>query len=501
MGSTSASNDGSTPDGALDGTADGTPGGHAGPGRRDLIKRSAALGLVTLPALGFLSACATGGGGAGGDAPTAAAGEKTAKNPLGVKEGAPLEAFIFKGGLGDQYAKDAEADYQATYKAEVKHTGTQQVGPKLTPRFAGGNPPDVIDNSGADHLDMNKLSTQGQLQDLAALLDAPSMDDPAKKVRDTIHPSTIEKGRHGDRFDVLYYAFTVYGTWYSRKLLESRGWAYPKTLDEMVALCGEIKKAGIAPWTYAGKYPYYVHFNLFGQIAKIGGMEKWIAIDNLEPGAWTSNDAVRQVAEHYEELAAKKYFLEGSQGLTHIQSQTAWNKGKAVFLPNGSWVENESAPTTPADFGMSVGALFDGSGDALPHGTLRAEPSEPYIVAAKGRNPVGGMELLRIMLSKKHAQNFATKVKSLTCVVDATDGMTLSPGLSSASQVFKAAGENVISLQLQEWYPALTDEKIGGLTGQLLAGELKAADWIRKTQAEADKVARDSSVTKFKRTA
>ncbi|MER5182760.1 N-acetylglucosamine/diacetylchitobiose ABC transporter substrate-binding protein [Streptomyces sp. NPDC002896] len=474
----------------------------AGVGRRDLIKRSAALGLIAVPTMGFLSACATGGGGGNENKETKAPGKTSAKNPLGVEKGAPLEAFIFKGGLGDQYAKDAEADYGKTYGVTVKHTGTQQVGPKLTPRFAGGNPPDVIDNSGADHLDMNKLSTQGQLQDLNALLEAASIDDASKKVKDTIHPSTIEKGKHGDVFDVLYYAFTIYGTWYSQKLLDDKGWEYPKTLDDMVKLCGEIKKEGIAPWTYAGKYPYYVHFNLFAQIAKIGGMDGWIAIDNLEPNAWTSNDAVKQVVEHYEELAAKKYFLQGSQGLTHIQSQTAWNKGKAVFIPNGSWVENESAPTTPKDFGMAVGALFDGgSGDKMPHGTLRGEPSEPYIVASKGKNPEGGMELLRIMLSKKHAQNFATKVKSLTCVVGATDGMTLSPGLASASKVFKEAGENLISLQLQEWYPALTDEKIGGLTSQLLTGDLKAADWIKKTQAYCDAVAKDDSVKKFKRTA
>ncbi|MCH0538960.1 carbohydrate ABC transporter, N-acetylglucosamine/diacetylchitobiose-binding protein [Streptomyces sp. MUM 203J] len=471
-------------------------------GRRALIRRSAALGLGTLPAVGLLSACATGGGGDGGqNQGPAPAGEKTAKNPLGVKEGAPLEAFIFKGGLGDQYAKDAEADYKAMYKAEVTHTGTQQLGPKLTPRFAGGNPPDVIDNNGADHLDLNKLSSQGQLQDLAALLDAPSLDDPAKKVRDTIHPSTLEKGRHGDTFDVLFYAFTIYGTWYSQKLMADRGWTYPRTLDEMVALCGRIKKEGIAPWTYAGKYPYYVHFTLFPQIAKIGGMEKWIAIDNLEPRAWTSNDAVRQVVEHYEELAAKGCFLEGSKGLTHIQSQTAWTKGKAVFIPNGTWLENEAAPTTPDGFGMSVGGLLDGgAGDAMPHGAVRAEPGEPYVVAAKGRNPIGGMEMLRIMLSEKHARNFSTSVKSLTCVTDATEGLTLSPGLTSASALFRAAGDDVITIQLQDWYPALSDDKIGGLTGQLLAGELKAADWIRKVQAESDKVAQDSHVTKFKRT-
>jgi N-acetylglucosamine transport system substrate-binding protein len=77
--------------------------------------------------------------------------------------------------------------------------------------------------------------------------------------------------------------------------------------------------------------------------------------------------------------------------------------------------------------------------------------------------------------------------------------MTLSPGLASASKAFKDAGDNIISLQLQEWYPSLTDEKIGGLTGQLLTGEMTAADWIKKTQQYADAVAKDDSVKKFKR--
>ncbi|MFD6127514.1 carbohydrate ABC transporter, N-acetylglucosamine/diacetylchitobiose-binding protein, partial [Streptomyces hydrogenans] len=35
---------------------------EGGLGRRDLIKRSAAVGLISVPAMGFLSACASGGG-------------------------------------------------------------------------------------------------------------------------------------------------------------------------------------------------------------------------------------------------------------------------------------------------------------------------------------------------------------------------------------------------------------------------------------------------------
>ncbi|MDT3395526.1 N-acetylglucosamine/diacetylchitobiose ABC transporter substrate-binding protein [Streptomyces sp. B1866] len=475
----------------------------AGIARRDLIRRSAALGLAAAPALGALTGCATGFGGASvSDNVAKSRGQTSPANPLGAKRGLPVEAFIFKGGLGDSYARDAEADYTATYGARVVHTGTQQIGPKLQPRIAGGDPPDVIDNSGADHLDMNNLSQQGRLVDLGPLLDAPTFDDPAKKVRDTLFPSTLAKGRHGDTFDVLYYAFTVYGTWYSQKLLDDRGWEYPTSLDGMLELCREIKKDGIAPWAYPGKYPYYTHWNIFGQIAKIGGLEKWLAIDNLEPNAWTSNDAARRVIEFYEEMAAKRYFLAGSEGRTHTQTQTKWNQYEAVFIPNGSWVENEAEPTTPKDFRMAVGVLLDGGAhDAMPRGTVYAEPSEPYVVAADGRNPTGGMELLRIMLSRKHAQNFARKVKSLTSVKDSTAGLALSPGLASASRAVAEGGDNLIMAQLRDWYPKLTDERIGGLTSDLLTGDIRARDWIRKAQKYADEVAADRSVTKFTRSA
>ncbi len=61
MGSTSAENNGSK-----------------GVGRRDLIKRSAALGLISVPTMSFLSACASSDSGSD---KKATAGTKTAKNP------------------------------------------------------------------------------------------------------------------------------------------------------------------------------------------------------------------------------------------------------------------------------------------------------------------------------------------------------------------------------------------------------------------------------------
>ncbi|MFF9915231.1 N-acetylglucosamine/diacetylchitobiose ABC transporter substrate-binding protein [Streptomyces sp. NPDC013457] len=480
MGSTSAHND-------------------EGLGRRDLIKRSAALGLISVPTMSFLSACASGGTTDGGD--KVEKGTKTEKNPLGVNGSAPLDFVLFDGGFGQQYAKDAVKVYETTYpQAKVKFTATQKITTELQPRFNGGNPPDLIDNSGAEQMDMGVLVGQKQLADLTALLDAASVDDPSKKVRDTLRPGIVEMGQFdGAPVWILYYAYTVYGVWYSQKLLDSLDAKYPETWDEMLAVCEKAKKKGIAGWTYAGKHPYYVPFSLYPMIGKVGGREVLDAIDNLEPKAW-EHPAVKACFEAYYELQRKGYILQGTPGLDHIQSQTAWTEGKALFIPNGSWVENEAAKTMPADFNLAVSAPTGiDSSDKMPFGTIWASGGEPFIVPAKAKNIEGGMEQLRIMLSEASSKNFTKSVKSLTAFNGGTDGIELTPGLKSGVAALDKAGQNVVNPRLQDWYVALQKEKIGvaGI-GEMMAGRATPAETIKKIQKFADEAAKDSSIKHYK---
>lgn len=110
---------------------------NEGLGRRDVIKRSAALGLITVPTMSFLSACASSDSGTDDSVKK---GKTSAKNPLGVNETAALDVVIFDGGFGQQYAIDAEKKYNAAFpKApKVKHTATQKIQSQLQPRFNGG---------------------------------------------------------------------------------------------------------------------------------------------------------------------------------------------------------------------------------------------------------------------------------------------------------------------------------------------------------------------------
>ncbi|MFH8982170.1 N-acetylglucosamine/diacetylchitobiose ABC transporter substrate-binding protein [Streptomyces varsoviensis] len=467
--------------------------------RRDLIKRAAAIGLISVPSISVLSACASGD--SGDDDNKGNKGKKTDKNPLAVNESAPLDVVIFDGGLGDQYAKDSEALYkQAFPKASIKHTPTQKIQTSLQPRFNGGTPPDLIDNSGAEQMDMGTLVGKRQLADLNDLLDARSIDDPGKTVRDTLRPGVAEMGKFdGDETWVLYYAYTVYGVWYSKTNLDKLDAEYPETWDDMLALCAKAKKKGIAGWTYPGKYPYYLPFSLYPFIGKIGGAEVLDSIDNLEPNAW-KHPAVKSAFEAYYELYKRGYILQGTPGLTHIEAQTAWNEGKALFIPNGSWVENESKKTTPKDFEMTVSAPSGlDSSDKLPFGTLWASGSEPYIVPKAAKNPRGGMELLRIMLGKQASQNFVKQVSSLTSLNGGTEGVALPPGLKSAQAAAAKAGKNVLNPRLQDWYVALQKEKIGvSALGEMMAGRMTPDETIKKIQKFTDDTRNDDSVKKYK---
>ncbi|MDH2430841.1 N-acetylglucosamine/diacetylchitobiose ABC transporter substrate-binding protein [Sphaerisporangium sp. TRM90804] len=466
--------------------------------RRELL-RSAALAGLLLPAAGALGACATpSGGGAPSQAPATAA--TSAANPLGVPGDKPLEIVIFDGGFGDAYAKNIHQPLFKTKHAgvEIKHSATKEIAKTLQPRFAGGNPPEVINNSGDNAMDFGALAQDGQLQDLSALLDAPSWDDPGVKVRDTILPTAVEIGSYDGTFCVLNYASTVWGIWYSQKLFGDNGWEVPTTWEQFTALCETIKKSGkAAPFTYAGKHPFYIYETILTLAAKIGGVDVLKDIDNLEQGAWKA-EPVAKAAGAFAEIGAK-YLLQGTEGLDHIQTQTAHNKYEVAMLPCGSWLENEQKDTTPDGFGYAMFPLPSFSdADTLPHGTLHSRPGEEYFVSARSANPRAGMEYLRAMLSKKGAGDFTELVSTLTVVNGAAEGRTLQPGLKSAAAALEAAGENVTYFRFRQWYKELHDE-VAAATGQLMAGRLEVGAWADRIQRKSDDIKNDSSVKKYTR--
>ena len=153
-----------------------------------------------------------------------------------MPEPVTAEGVFFSGGYGDayiQYGADLFAKVHPGSKVTVEPI--QGVGEKLRPRFVGGNPPDVIDNSGAGNLDFGALISEGQLLDLAPLMAAASLDTPGKTFTQTVFPgSQDDRYVNGVQYS-LNIGYTVAGIWYSSTLFKAKGWTYPKTWPEMMS--------------------------------------------------------------------------------------------------------------------------------------------------------------------------------------------------------------------------------------------------------------------------
>jgi N-acetylglucosamine transport system substrate-binding protein len=461
--------------------------------RRTLLRRAAAAGLLATPAAGLLSACA------GSDtAPEAETGTTSNDNPLGIADSGKVDVVVFNGGLGDAYAKFDKTLFEAKHKGvTVNLTSTQKIKTEQQPKFST-TPADLINNAGADIIAPDTLINQGALMELTPLLDAPSWDDPNVKVRDTLLPGTINDGTFDGKVFVLNYAYTVFGIWYNQALMDKNGWTVPTTFDEFFTLAPKIKAAGVAPFAFAGKYPYYMRWAIMSWIWQSGGKQAVVDIDNLKPGAWKTPE-VMAALEATEKLVKDGHTLTGSATLSHTESQQAWLDGKAAFLPVGTWVENEMRKTIPSGFQMKIANFWGVSANDKAKGAVFAGSGENWIVPAKAANPKAGMEFLRAMLSVEGAGKFAELTSSLSSRKGSGDKVTNSTALASANELMNKAQGDLVSFKHPDWY-ADVDKAEQNAIGELMAGRMTAAKFADTLQAAADKVAADNSIKKFTRT-
>ena len=151
-------------------------------GRRDFLRGS--LAAAALAATGSLAACATSGTGTSTASSPAAGGAVSETNPFGVQSGSTVDAVIFKGGYGVDYAEFAAKQVQAKQQGvTVKVTPTTKVAQTLQPRFVAGDPPDVIDNSGADLIGINTI--RDQLAELTDVIEAKNFEGTV--IKDTLY--------------------------------------------------------------------------------------------------------------------------------------------------------------------------------------------------------------------------------------------------------------------------------------------------------------------------
>ncbi|MDN5997596.1 N-acetylglucosamine/diacetylchitobiose ABC transporter substrate-binding protein [Acidipropionibacterium jensenii] len=457
--------------------------------RRGFLKGAAAAAAV-VP----LASCAAGGGSSSSASSAPAGGAKSADNPFGIKEDGKLDAVIFNGGYGISYAQfGAEQMKKKFPKLTTSVKPSNNISQELQPRFVGGNPPDVIDNSGANAIGVSSILSH--LDTLDDLLTAKNYE--GKTISDTLYPGVKEMGTRGDKFAILNYVMSGYAVWYSDSLFKANGWTVPKTWDEAYKLGEQAKAKGKYLFCWGKEAATYYRTLILGTAYKEGGPEVRLAIENLKPKAW-SQPVVQQALTALKKIIDAGFVKPGGAGTQFTAAQAQWsNDQSAILYPSGSWIENEMKSQTKSGFKMTGAPEFVlTDSPKMGYEAMNAAPGEPFIFPKQAVNAGAGKEFMRAMLSDAAATNFAKTILSPTIVKGTVpaDGFG-STALVSLTKMLDAAGEKVFNIQWVDYYGVNTEHLV--VWNDFLAGKSSVAQITSSMQEISDKVANDSSVQKI----
>jgi N-acetylglucosamine transport system substrate-binding protein len=416
-----------------------------------------------------------------------------AANPFGVADGSTVDSVIFNGGYGIDYVEFAAEVMRKNHPGvTVNVAPSTLIATELQPRFLGGNPPDLIDNSGRDLIGISSIADQ--LEDLNSILDAPNLE--GVKIRDTLFGGIEAPGTYDGRFVRLNYVMTVYAIWYSEQLFGDNGWTAPTTWAEAIELGKKAKEKGLYLFGWGKEAATYYRTSAIASAIKEGGDEVRLGVDNFTPGFWT-HPAMQAVFNALYEIIQGGMMKPGGAGTQFTAAQAQWSNDQSFLLyPSGSWIENEMKNATKDGFRM-VGTpeLSVSDHGALPKTAVHAQPGEGFIVPTNSLNSAGGKELLRTMLSKEAAANFAKTKLAPTIVKDTVpaDGFG-STALVSQSKLLADAGPNVFSWNSFDIYGTNQDELV--VWNSFLDGKLDVAAFTAALAQITDAVYNDPSVAK-----
>ncbi|NGN66973.1 carbohydrate ABC transporter, N-acetylglucosamine/diacetylchitobiose-binding protein [Streptomyces sp. A7024] len=421
-------------------------------------------------------------------------GEKSSKNPFGVAKNSKVEAAIFNGGYKTDYVDYVNKVIGSQVKGvKVDVKPVVDIGPELQPRFVGGNPPDLIDNSGEDQIGFLKILDQ--LEELDDVFEANNYE--GKKIADTVYPGVKEPGTYNGKFVGLNYVMTVYGVWYSKTLFDENGWTAPKTWDEALDLGRKAKKKDKYLWVHGKEAATYYLTLLMNSAIKEGGDEVRISLEKLEKDSW-SQKPIQDVLKIMETMVKEKMFVPGGSGTQFQKAQAHWsNAQKALLYPTGGWIENEMIRATKKNFQMTgIPEMVLSDSPKMPYESVRAAAGEPFIVPKKGKNAAGGKEVLRAMLSEQTAKNFSKTRKAPTIVKGTvpSDGYG-STALVSQTKMLEAAGKNIFNYLFITAYGMNPDLLVPW--NSFLSGDLDAKGLTSAMQKISDKIREDDSVKKL----
>ncbi len=381
-----------------------------------------------------------------------------------------VEVSVFQGGYDIDFWEDCARQYEKLHPdVKVNLWGDPRNDEKLRPRFIAQEPPDLVNA----YLPIWLLIYAGQATPLDEALDSPAYGQPEKTWRETLYPSAYADFEMNGQYWALTVPYAAFGFWYSQRQFREYGWEVPRTWSELLRLCEQIQATseqlkasgidpdGIDPIGFQGRYPGYIQSVFETLVQRIDGVEAWLAMQNLEPGAWNS-DAVVQAWTLVQELRKKEYIPDKYMGLSHMESQMEFVAGDAAMIPCGTWLATEMKSKTPPGFDMGFihyPMVEGGKGDP----TAINCSGEFWFVPTHAHYPEIGADILKLVTSLDMAKEFVRRKRAPMAVKGCEEEAP--PELQGAVEAIRRA-HFIFTSRVAQWYPtfgAAYDEACGSI--------------------------------------
>lgn len=423
--------------------------------------------------------------------PTATPSPSPSRLPFGLETPSTIDAVVFDGAFGTSYVRQAGTTLSGLHPGvTVEVTSSADIASDLSGRFDGAaTPPDLIDNSGAA-----KLPTGSMVEQFAELDDLLEVDNlEGIPIGETLYHGVADAGTYDGRFIGLNYALSVYGLWHAGSTFASQGWAIPATWDEMLLLGEEAARTDRHLFVWGEDAASYYHELAISSAIKEGGHEVRVALDNLASDGW-GHPALTMVLEQLEECVNAGFMLAGGP---YLDAQARWSRyGDALLYPCGSWIEREMGGTAPETFDFTVAPVPTlTAAPMLPISAIHSAPTEQFLVPKDAANPAGGLELLRVMLSREAAASFARTNLIPTVVRGIVPTDVESTSLASQTALLANAGEHVFTWRFTNHYGL--GQATNALWAEFLSGQIRSAELAERLQALSDAIREDPDVERY----
>lgn len=379
-------------------------------------KKWISLLLTTAVCVGMLAGCSN-------EKPSVTEAETPSKNDAAAYEEQELSIAIFEGGYGPDYWNEIITMFEESHPGvTVKMQISPKIGDIIRPQIVAGNVPDFISMNDNDLTGVIiSLIKEDGLTKLTDVFKNPGLEDTSP-LEDQIIDGILNTAKcspYGDG-EIYLAPFNAgpMGLVYNKTLFEENNWELPVTWDDFFALGDKAKEKGIALFTYPGLYPGYMESLLWPSIASAAGLDTLNSISSYTEGSFDSPEVLK-VLENIKKISDGGYLMDGTTSLNHTQSQTDMMMNKALFIPNGNWMEGEMQDAPRADgfeFGLCPAPVLK-EGDT--HYVMTS--IEQFSIPKNAKNPELAKEFLRFLYTEKSVKLFAEKANGIYALKNADE--------------------------------------------------------------------------------